>query len=121
MCFMARYLSVAVLLSISLLASQEAWAKHAARGAGPRQPRAAQAQAGNQAAMGQYGFGWSPFLGAPAYGPIYGYMPVYGYGTSGFVGSYGPGGMTTTFATPSFGGQSGFSSPSYGHWGGFGK
>jgi hypothetical protein len=118
---MARYLSVAVLLSISLLASQEAWAKHPPRGVNPAQFRAAQLQGMNQAGLGQFGYGWSPYFGAPAYGPIYGYMPVYGYGTSGFIGSYGPGGFTTTFATPSFGGQSGFSSPSYGHWGGFGN
>ncbi|HET6884288.1 MAG TPA: hypothetical protein VFI31_29315 [Pirellulales bacterium] len=117
---MARYLSFAALLSVLLFATQDALAK-APRPGMHHQPGAATFPAGNQAAMGGFGFGWSPFLGAPAYGPVIGYMPVYGIGTSGFVGSYGAGFYSTTFATPSFGGQSGFSSPAYGHWGGFGK
>lgn len=117
---MARFLSLAALLSVLLFATQDASAKAPHRGM-HHQPRASMFPTGNQAAMGGAGFGWSPFLGAPAYGPVIGYMPVYGVGTSGFVGSYGGGGYSTTFAAPSFGGQNGFSSPAYGHWGAFGK
>ncbi|HQU46326.1 MAG TPA: hypothetical protein PK867_26200 [Pirellulales bacterium] len=115
---MARSLSVAVLLSFSLLAGGDAWAQQAHRGPHFPHLRAGQFPAGNQA-----GFGGQPFFGAPFYGPAYGigYMPVYGFAPSGFVGGYGPGGFSTTFAAPSFGGQNYFGSPAYGHWGGFGN
>lgn len=118
---MTRYVSIAVLLSVVLLVTQDASAKAPRRGMHAAQPRVAPFPPANPAAMGGFGYGWSPLLGAPAYGPVIGYMPVYGMGTSGFMGSYGSGGFSTTFATPSFGGHSGFSSPAYGRWGAFGK
>ena len=129
---MARVASLAVLLSISLLASQEASAKP--RAPRPPKPRPAQAQAGNQgqamnqfqagfgqAGVGQFGFGWSPYWGTPAYGPIVGYMPVYGFAPSGFAGSFGLGGMTMTFAAPTVGGQDAFSNPANFHINAFPK